>query len=133
MAIDPDKLVDDETEQARAEAGGIGGSSGRPVGEDPADSAVLEAGGGESEGFEESEAALIDHAQHGDRGRNVRRDAFAAEVESDRSSIGYSQADEVSASERHGIREDSQRESPDELEGSPSGDSGADSARDSGR
>jgi hypothetical protein len=98
--MDPDTLANQETEDARREAGGIGGDSGRPSGEDPSEAAVREAGGGESEGFEESEAALIDHAQHGDQGHSPLRDAFAPEAESDRSGVEYGQADEEQASEQ---------------------------------
>jgi hypothetical protein len=43
--------------------------------------AVDEAGGGESEGFEQAEQELIEHASHGDEHRPVRimRDAAADE------------------------------------------------------
>jgi hypothetical protein len=34
---------------------------------DPALQPLIEAGQGESEGFEQSDAALIDHARHGDQ------------------------------------------------------------------
>jgi hypothetical protein len=64
-------LVADEEQAAAAEAAAIGG---RPVddetpspdddwhGRDPAFEAVEQAGGGQAEGFEQSEALLIDHA-----------------------------------------------------------------------
>jgi hypothetical protein len=54
-----------ETDQAASEAGHIGGGSGRPPA-DPAREPVVEAGGGEAEGFEQAEELLIEHASHGD-------------------------------------------------------------------
>jgi hypothetical protein len=55
-----------EAELAASEAAQIGGHAGDED-LDPAQRAVLEAGGGEAEGFEGAEAALIDHASHGDQ------------------------------------------------------------------
>jgi hypothetical protein len=55
-----------ETDQAASEAGRIGGGSGHPPA-DPAGAPVEEAGGGESEGFEQAEELLIEHASHGDQ------------------------------------------------------------------
>src|SRR3984957_4438324 len=55
-----------EAELAASEAAQIGGLAGDED-LDPAQRAVLEAGGGEAEGFEDAEAALIDHASHGDQ------------------------------------------------------------------
>jgi hypothetical protein len=55
-----------EAELAADEAAQIGGYAGDED-LDPAQRAVLEAGGGEAEGFEQTEAALIDHASHGDQ------------------------------------------------------------------
>jgi len=54
-----------ETEQAAREAAEIGGRGGTDE-RDPAMRPVEEAGGGEAEGFEESERALIEHASHSD-------------------------------------------------------------------
>jgi len=56
----------EETEAAAAEAGRIGGIAGDED-LDPALRPVIEGGGGEAEGFEEAEAALIEHASHGDQ------------------------------------------------------------------
>lgn len=56
----------EEADLAASEAAQIGGR----VGDedlDPAQRPVSEAGGGEAEGFEQSEAALIEHASHGDQ------------------------------------------------------------------
>lgn len=60
----------DETEAAAAEAGSIGGEM--PEDErsaNPAQRPLMEAGQGESEGFEQAEAGLIDIASHGDQHR----------------------------------------------------------------
>jgi len=56
----------EQAEQAAREAAGIGGRAGD---EDlpPAERPVREAGGGESEGFEQAEEALVEHASHGDQ------------------------------------------------------------------
>lgn len=51
---------------AATEAAAIGGRAGDED-LDPAQRSVREAGGGEAEGFEDAEAALIDHASHGDQ------------------------------------------------------------------
>lgn len=62
-----------QEEEAAAEAANIGGRPG-DVGDtsgdgqiDPAERPVVEAGGGEAEGFEQAESALIEHASHGDQ------------------------------------------------------------------
>jgi hypothetical protein len=65
MASTP-RYEQEEADAAAAEAAGIGGVSGEED-VDPAQRAVLEAGGGVAEGFEEAEQALIDHASHGDQ------------------------------------------------------------------
>jgi hypothetical protein len=63
----------EQADAAAVEAAGIGGVSGEgALGEgearlDPAQRPVTEAGGGVSEGFEEAERALIEHASHGDQ------------------------------------------------------------------
>jgi hypothetical protein len=65
MASTP-RFEREETDAAAIEAAQIGGG---PVNEElpPAERPVIEGGGGESEGFEESERALIEHASHGDQ------------------------------------------------------------------
>ena len=65
MTADP-PYEQEETDLAAQEAAGIGGRAGDER-LDPAERAVREGGGGEAEGFEEAEAALIDHASHGDQ------------------------------------------------------------------
>ena len=60
---------------------------------------VEEAGGGESEGFEQAERDLVEQAENFDAHRSPRRDAFAAEEESDRSTADYGEPDEVESEE----------------------------------
>jgi hypothetical protein len=65
MTGDP-RYEQEEEEAAAAEAGRIGGVAGDED-LDPAQRPVIEAGGGVAEGFEQAEAALIEHASHGDQ------------------------------------------------------------------
>lgn len=65
MTVDP-PYEQQETDEAAREAAEIGGIAGDEE-LDPAERPVKEAGGGEAEGFEESEQALIEHASHGDQ------------------------------------------------------------------
>lgn len=65
MTADP-RYEQEETDAAAAEAARIGGVAGDEQ-LDPAMRPVVEGGGGEAEGFEESEEALIEHASHGDQ------------------------------------------------------------------
>jgi hypothetical protein len=65
--MSPDSRYEqDETDAAAAEAARIGGVAGDKE-LDPAQRPVVEAGGGEAEGFEQAEEALIEHASHGDQ------------------------------------------------------------------
>src|SRR5262245_15374168 len=65
MTVDP-RYEQQETDAAAAEAARIGGVAGDED-LDPAQRPVIEGGGGEAEGFEEAEEALIEHATHGDQ------------------------------------------------------------------
>jgi hypothetical protein len=56
----------EQEREAGSEAAQIGGVAGDES-LDPALRAAIEGGGGESEGFELSEQALIEHASHGDQ------------------------------------------------------------------
>jgi hypothetical protein len=65
----PDRARD-EAEAAAAEAAAIGGrTSSEPDqtdgGPSEAERPVVEAGGGEAEGFEQAERELVEHASHG--------------------------------------------------------------------
>lgn len=62
-----ESFVREQEEAAGAEAGRIGGQ-GSDEEMDPAMRPLAEAGQGESEGFEDAEAELIEHASHGDPG-----------------------------------------------------------------
>src|SRR4051794_9533289 len=67
------QLVEEEAEAAAAEAAGVGGDA--PVeSDDPAQQPLIEAGEGESEGFELAEQKLVDIASHGDEHRFPDRD-----------------------------------------------------------
>jgi hypothetical protein len=62
---------------------------------------VEEAGGGEAEGFEQAEEALIEHAEHGDdAGEGIPRleELGSEEAEPDRAA--YGEADEESSRDR---------------------------------
>lgn len=76
---------------AGAEAGAIGGRRAEDV--DESEQARVEAGGGESEGFEQAEELLEEHASHGDPGGDPLRDA--PDVEPDQDPGTYGEADEV--------------------------------------
>jgi hypothetical protein len=65
MTPDP-PYEQEETDEAAREAAAIGGRGGSEE-RDPALRPVNEAGGGPSEGFEDTERALIDHASHTDQ------------------------------------------------------------------
>jgi hypothetical protein len=82
-----------EEQAAAAEAGSIGGEGGAPEA-DPEEQAVREAGGGEQEGFEQSEDALVEHASHGDPTGAPGHERMTGEVESDRSTAEYGEGDE---------------------------------------
>jgi hypothetical protein len=97
MENQPERIPDDELrvraeeKAAAAEAGDIGGR-GSDEDLDPAERPVREAGGGESEGFEDSEQQLIDNA--GNAQGNPLVDQFSGETESDLSGAEYGEADE---------------------------------------
>lgn len=65
MSIDR-QFEEHEIDEAATEAAQIGGDVGEQ-GVDEAQRAVIEGGGGVSEGFEQAEQALIEHASHGDQ------------------------------------------------------------------
>lgn len=65
MTPDP-RREQEEIDAAATEAARIGGVAGDED-LDPAQRPVIEGGGGEAEGFEQAEEALIEHASHGDQ------------------------------------------------------------------
>ncbi|MDQ3647632.1 MAG: hypothetical protein M3433_03425 [Actinomycetota bacterium] len=88
----------EEAEAAANEAARIGGDV-RPQSGDPAFEAVQEGGGGEAEGFEQAEQALIEGASHGDPRPDPVQAAFTEEVESDSSTFVGAEPDEVDPTE----------------------------------
>jgi hypothetical protein len=106
--VDPDETLEGETPEdkrarleadaAAAEAGRIGGRSGQenlPESE----RAPAEAGGGVSEGFEQSEELLREQAQHGDSFADPLADRPAPEGEGGRDHGEYAEADQEKSSE----------------------------------
>jgi hypothetical protein len=93
-----DERAEREADAAAAEAGSIGGRA--PDDEDPAARPVEEAGGGESEGFEQAESDLREQAEHGDGPADPVADAFTPEQESDRETVEHGEPDQPSADER---------------------------------
>lgn len=90
-----DALAEQEAAAAAAEAARIGGGDPQPD-VDPELKPVLEGGGGEAEGFEQAEEALIRQATHDDDvPADPSADAFSGEVESDRSTAEYGEGDGV--------------------------------------
>lgn len=65
MSPDP-RFEREQADAAAQEAGSIGGTAGDEQ-LDPAERPVVEGGGGEAEGFEQAESALIEHASHADQ------------------------------------------------------------------
>lgn len=61
---------------------------------DPAMQPVYEAGGGEQEGFEQSEELLRENAEHGEHS-SALEEGFSGERESDLSGAEYGDADEI--------------------------------------
>jgi hypothetical protein len=67
MAMTPDpEYEQEEIDAAAAEAARIGGIAGDED-LDPAERPLIEAGSGESEGFEQTREVLIEHASHADQ------------------------------------------------------------------
>lgn len=89
-----DQTVRDQEEAAAAEAGRIGGK-GSAQDLDPEEQAVAEGGGGQAEGFEQAEDALVENASHGDGTGSPEADEFTPEAESDRSGAEYGEADDA--------------------------------------
>lgn len=86
-----DPLAEREAEEAAAEAARIGGDA--PVdSDDPAEQPLIEAGEGESEGFELAERRLEEIAEHGDQRRFPDSDAPPPE---EREEAARGEADEA--------------------------------------
>ncbi len=102
---EPDFATRQEWEAA-AEARAIGGAGPSVGGVDPGEEIdpalipVYEAGGGEAEGFELAERDLVRNASHDDGEAFPELDAFTPELESDRSTAEYGEADEEEPPDR---------------------------------
>lgn len=86
MEREDDALVREQEQAAAQEAAGIGGRA--PDDADPERWPVEQAGGGQAEGFEQAEEALIDHAEHTTGEGTPRLDRMGEEAEVDRASYG---------------------------------------------
>jgi predicted lipid-binding transport protein (Tim44 family) len=93
------EFVAAEEAAAAREAAGIGGPRLDDAHGDEAFEAVYEAGGGEAEGFEAAEDALIENATHGDGRADPIGDAFTPEAESDDSTAVYGEPDQEPVTE----------------------------------
>jgi len=113
-----DDLIREEEAAAAADARRIGGVAGDEDDFDPEMRPVYEAGGGEAEGFEQAEADLVENASHGDGRGDPLSDAFTGEVESDRASVAYGEADEEDTTE---VVRDPDSESPGDDPGAGPG------------
>ena len=92
-----DPVAREEAAAAR-DAGSIGGPDPYAGSDVPAEDRPLqEAGQGDAEGFEESEALLRENAEHGGATSNV--EGFSGEAESDLSGAEYGEADEIPQSD----------------------------------
>jgi len=94
---DPDeRIVQEEEEAAAAEAARIGGQSGLED-LDPAERAGAEAGGGVSEGFEQAEELLEEHASHEEAGGSPL--GLEGQPEDARTGAEYGDADDLESTE----------------------------------
>ena len=98
-SYEPDPLVAQEESAAAAEAARIGGAV-PPASDDPAMEPLYEAGEGEQEGWELAEEELIRNASHDDGHGDPERDAFRPELETDRATAAYGEADAIESTER---------------------------------
>ena len=96
MSPDP-RYEQEEVDAAGAEAARIGGVAGDED-LDPAQRPVVESGGGEAEGFEQAEAALIEHASHGDQ-QSAHAVIHDAGVPEDAGTAEHGEADQARSSE----------------------------------
>jgi hypothetical protein len=94
----------EQADAAASEAGAIGGRpSSEPESQEDADEAarpVVEAGGGEAEGFERAERELVEHATHGDQHAARRAIEDAPRTDDDDRAAQGGEADHERSSER---------------------------------
>jgi hypothetical protein len=103
-----DPLVEAEEQAAAAEAGRIGGDAGDDR-HGEAERPLAEAGQGYAEGFEEAEEELLDRAEHGEQPHVT---TISEEVESDRSTASYGEADSVGRAEMDQREQDARVDDP---------------------
>lgn len=83
---------------------------------------VEQAGGGESEGFEQAEQQLQRNASHEDSGGSPTQDAFTPEVESDRSTAEYGESDQLpEEAPEEVVEDDDGKGAREEAQDSPGG------------
>jgi hypothetical protein len=82
--------------------------------DDPAMRPVYEAGGGDREGYEQSEAELVEHASHGDWGGTTRIFEHAENIveENPPDPNQFGEPDDL---QPHELRDPEQRSAPDET------------------
>lgn len=94
----------EQADLAAAEAAAIGGRpSSEPASQEGPDEAarpVVEAGGGEAEGFEQAERELIEHASHGDQHAARQAIEDAPDESDDVRAAEAAEADKERSSER---------------------------------
>ena len=91
-------IVERETAAAAAEGGAVGGRR-RDDEPDSAERTVAEGGGGVSEGYELSEEALRNHAEHRDAGGNPKYDRERQVEDAAAADVEYGEADHVESAE----------------------------------
>jgi hypothetical protein len=101
---DDERFVDEEADEAAAEAARIGGR--RPEDDvDESDRPLEEAGEGEAEGFEDAERELAEHATHGDPAPDPSVVAGEEDEQAEEATIEYADADHFESSEREDLDE----------------------------
>lgn len=94
MPPEDERAVDQAESEAAEEAAEIGGK-GSNQDLPPEEQPVAEAGGGESEGFEDAEELLVEHASHGDAGPDPTHMAGEAEEPEAAPDSEYGEADDA--------------------------------------
>jgi hypothetical protein len=90
-----ERSAEEQAELAARDAGRIGGETDLDAEVEEADRAVVEAGGGEAEGFELAEQQLRESASHGDAAGHPLADRFPAEESNPEEHTSYGEADDA--------------------------------------
>lgn len=91
----------EDHDPANADPGAIGGRK-PDDGVDEAQRPVIEHGGGQAEGFEQAEQALIDAAEHSDYPRDPARNAYEVAHEARYDKAARGDADSIHSTEKRG-------------------------------